>query len=318
MNKLTTHLIWCALVAVSLSSTATAALLRYEPFNYNEVGTTVEGKTNPDGETWVAAYGDAVGPSLIKVASNNLGVPSPLLPPVGNSAEIDGGPSTVGTNSQQAGKSLRLPLGTTITQNGGGTVYYSLALRIDDLAGSTNVNGGFFLALNNSAGATATNPGAAAARLQSRIDPSDGTKYNLGIFRNVNATMAATSWGGPMTVGETLFVVGSYETVAGNQNDIARLWINPDPSTFADPAFSPLTTPPTLIDNTTLTGTDIGIASILLRQSLAPHLTLDELRVGTTWADVTPIPEPASLGLLLVGCVLLCGRNRLGNGSSHS
>jgi hypothetical protein len=286
---------------------ATAALLRYEPFDYNDVGTTVEGKTNPDGETWVAAYGNATPPGLIKVTSGNLGMPPEMSQAVGNSAEIDGGPSSVGTNPFQNGKALRLPLdddgATVVTMNSGGTVYYSLALRIDELTDSTNTTGGFFIGLNNGGAASASNPTASAARLQARIDPTDGTQYNLGIFRNVSATGAAASWGGPMTVGETLFVVASYETVPGLQNDIARLWINPDPSTFR--AATPPA--PTLIDNTTGVGTDIGIASILLRQSPAPHVTVDELRVGTDWRSVT-IPEPASLCLVLIGCLVTFSR----------
>jgi PEP-CTERM motif-containing protein len=290
---------------------AQAALLRYEPFSYADaVGTTIEGKTNPDGETWVAAYGNSVAPSLIKVAGADLAGPFPV-PPLTVAAELDGGPSTVATNPQQVGKSLRLPLGGGVAVDSGGTIYYSLALRIDELTGSTNVVGGFFLSLNNSAGATTTNPTANAAKIQARIDPNEGDKYNLGIFRNINATAAAPSWSGPLTVGETLFLVGSYEAVPGAQNDIARLWINPNPSTFGDPLFSPLTTPPTLIDNSTGSGTDIGVASILLRQSTAPHLTLDELRVGTDWASVTPVvPEPGSWALLLVGLGVMSCRRR--------
>jgi hypothetical protein len=96
-----------------------------------------------------------------------------------------------------------------------------------------------------------------------------------------------------MTPGETLFLVASTEMVPGAQNDISRLWINPDPSTFDDP--SPPA--PTLIDNTTGIGTDIGAFSIILRQSPAPFLTIDELRVATTWYDAT-IPEPTTLALL--------------------
>jgi hypothetical protein len=112
-----------------------------------------------------------------------------------------------------------------------------------------------------------------------------------------------------LTPGETLFVVLSYEAVPGLQNDIARMWINPDPSTFRDPLFDPTVTLPDVIDNTTGTGTDIGIASILLRQSPAPNATLDELRVGTTWAAVT-IPEPATLGLVVIGWAISFSRRK--------
>ena len=292
-------------------TSASAALVRYEPFDHTPVGSTVEGKTNPDGETWVGAYSNATAPSLIKVASGSLAVPSAMPASFGNAAEIDGGPSSVATNPEAAGKALRLPFASLgIAVNSGGTIYYSMALRIDELTGATNTTGGFFVALNNSTTATTTEPTAGAARLQSRIDPNDATKYNLGIFRNVSATAAATSWSGPLTVGETVFIVASYEAVAGNQNDIARLWINPDSSTLGDGSFSPLTTPPTVVDNTTLTGTDIGIFSILLRQSPAPHVTLDELRVGTTWADVTPVPEPGAIASVGLAGLTLLGRRR--------
>ena len=292
-------------------ASASAALVRYEPFDHTPIGSSVEGKTNPDGETWVGAYSNATAPSLIKVASGSLAMPSAMPASFGNSAEIDGGPSSSATNSEQSGKALRLPFASTgIAVNSGGTMYYSMALRIDELTGSNSGQGGFLVALNNSTAATTTEPTAGAARLQSRVDPNDATKYNLGIFRNISATAGATSWSGPLTVGETIFIVASYETVAGNQNDVARLWIDPDLSTLGDGSFSPVTTPPTVIDNTTGTGTDIGIFSILLRQSPAPHVTLDELRVGTTWADVTPVPEPTALGAMALGAAALIARRR--------
>jgi hypothetical protein len=294
MRKLSILLV-CGAVVAWLASTAQAALLRYEPFNYDDVGGTVEGKTNPDGETWVSAYA-TTGPNSIKVAGGNLAMPPEMDPPIGNSAEIDG-------SGNGAGKSIRLPLGQTFDQtlDDGTTVYYSFALRVDALTGSTNVVGGFFMGLNNSAVATTANPTAAAARLQGRIDPLDATKYNLGIFNNRNAMAASASWSSmQLNVGETYFVVASYEINAGASNDVSRLWINPVVD-GSEPA-------PSAIDLTFATN-DLNIASIILRQGPAPHLTLDELRVGTSWQHVT-IPEPACLALLVLGCGLMCGRGR--------
>src|SRR5687768_14395353 len=88
------------------AATSQAAILRYEPFDYSDVGGPVLGKTNPDGATWVAAHASPA-PTVINVASGNLAMPPEMAPPVGNSAEIDG----IGTNSSQSGKAIRLPLG---------------------------------------------------------------------------------------------------------------------------------------------------------------------------------------------------------------
>jgi hypothetical protein len=39
-------------------------------------------------------------------------------------------------------------------------------------------------------------------------------------------------------------------------------------------------------------------------------LTLDEIRVGTEWADVAPVPEPTALALFGLGAVGLLARRR--------
>ena len=280
------------------ASQASAAVLIYEPFNYtynSPNGDPIQGNTPavPGTQTWLQA-GTANPPQQIRVASGNLAVPSPLASPVGNSAAITGG--AVGN-----GAANRLGLGSTISADGS-NVYFSFPLRIDALTGSNSVIGGFFIGLNNSIGTQTGNPSAVVARVQARIDPTDPTKYNLGIFRNIAATAGAPSWSGPLTVGDTHFIVASVEIVTGAQNDVARMWIDPSPSPSAPAA--------TLTDSTTGTGTDFSIASIILRQTVAPYLTLDELRVGTEWGDVAPIPEPASLAALGLGGIALLGRRR--------
>ena|SRR5688572_76848 len=300
------HLLFTAALC-AVASPLSAALVRYEPFDHPIVGSTIEGQSTADGGTWVRAYTDAANPpNSILVAGGNLAMPSQISPsPSGNSVELNGA-------GNGTGKALRLPFASSaIAANSGGTMYYSLALRVDELTGSTNTTGAFLAALNNTGTASTADPTAGGARLYARIDPTDASKFNLGIFRNVNATAGSTSWyTTPLTVGETFFIVASYEAAVGPQNDVARLWINPDSSTFGDGSFSPLTTPPTVQDVTINTGTDIGIASLFLRQGPAPHVTLDEIRIGTTWADVTPVPEPAGAAVIALGLVGVMRRRR--------
>ncbi len=288
----------CAGVALALASAASAALIVYEPFDY-PTG-SLQGQTNPsNGLTWLRA-GTSANPTAINVASGNLALPPTMTTPVGNSATING----IGDGS---GSTTRLALGQTISS---GSVYYSFAFRADALTGSNNTIGGFFISFNNTGNTSqTTNPSVAPARIQSRIDPLDSSKYDLGIF-NVTATAASTSWSSGLALGVTHFIVAGYTFNTGSAtDDVASLWIDPDPSTFET------ATPPT--PTVTGTGGDVsapGIASILLRQSPAPFLTMDELRIGTDWGAVTT-PEPGTTSLMLVASIVmpLLMRSRIDN-----
>ena len=205
-------------------------------------------------------------------------------------------------HDQRYWRRQRLNDATTARPNdhSSGNVYYSFAFRADALTGSNSTIGGFFISFNNTGNSSqTTNPSVAPARIQSRIDPTDSSKYDLGIF-NITATAASTSWSSGLTLGVTHFIVAGYTFNTGSStDDVASLWIDPDPSTFLT------ATPPT--PTVTGTGGDVaspGISSILLRQSPAPFLTLDELRIGTDWGSVTT-PEPGTITLMLVGCVVM-------------
>jgi hypothetical protein len=297
-------LVVAAIVLSFVVTPGFAALIVYEPFDYT-ANTRVLGQANPStGTPWrLAAQSGTTDTTAINVASGNLTTPPILAPAVGNSATING-------NGNLSGAANRLAFNSSSTgfaADSGNTIYYSLLLRGDALTGSNNTIGGFLIGLNNTGDtATTANPSAVAARIQARVDPTDATKYDLGIFRNVAATTGATSWSAPLDLSTTHFIVASIEQVAGAGNDIARIWIDPDPSTFGSPTVPAATR----TDNTT-GGTDIGALSIILRQSPAPFFTLDEIRVGTAWGDVTA-PEPTSISLVCL-CIAIgmLGRRRL-------
>jgi hypothetical protein len=141
------------------------------------------------------------------------------------------------------------------------------------MAGVTDINGGYITALG-------TNSSTLGATLWSkRID--DGT-FNLGI--EVRTATGATNTSFDTTTyvtGQTYFIVVGYTFGAAASDDTVSLWVNPTVGA-AQPAA-------TITDSHT--GTDLAsISNFLLRQDSAtetPSLSLDELRIGTTWDDVT-------------------------------
>ena len=119
--------------------------------------------------------------------------------------------------------------------------------------------------------------------------------FDLGI----GANRAGIAFSSDLTPGQTYFVVGSF--VQGS-SDTSSLWINP--------VLGQSSTTPTLTE----TGGESGGANDNEVNSFAlnwnPDLPtggviVDELRVGTTFADVTPagiaVPEPSTL-IALLGC----------------
>ena len=161
---------------------------------------------------------------------------------------------------------------TSFTAQTTGTVYYSFIMNINTMAGVTDVNGGYFATLG-------TNSNTFGATLWTkRVD--DGT-FNLGIeVRTANATNT-TYDASVLTTGTTYFVVVAYTFGAAASDDSVSLWINPTIG-GAQPAA-------TITD--THTGTDLAsISNFILRQDSTtetPSMSVDELRIGTTWSEVT-------------------------------
>ena len=83
------------------------------------------------------------------------------------------------------------------------------------------------------------------------------------------------------------------------------LWVNPDPSTFGGVDLDTLTADLAIPDQSVSSFTmqrielDGGTCSVM-----------DEIRIGESYADVTPTPEPTTMSLLGLGALALLARRR--------
>jgi hypothetical protein len=233
----------------------------HEPFNFDP-GTDLAGQGG-----WLLNGGTSG-----MIEGGNLDIPG-LWPAAGNRLTW-GAPSM----------SLRLPLGTNLTS---GEVFFSFALRVDSLGGS-------FAGDGTLAGLTTGTGTSFGTKIN--IRPNGAGGFNLGVSKLTGTTYGAWAENN-FIVSETVFVAGRYRfNNANSTDDLCDLWLNPSSSTFG--AATP---PPATIGSAGEGGTDLSqIDRFFFRSggsSASPaRLVADELRVGLTWADVTP-PAPPTLAI---------------------
>lgn len=292
-----TTLAFLALCSFSLRAFAFAD---YDPFadatafggtSYS-TGAALIGQTNAAGRTWVNANTSYVGSNVPLIAPGNLTI-SGLMSSQGNSLQF-GGVGNVGRFGFTA-------VGAPITN---GVVFYSFAMQLKDLTGINAGSGAFWAGLNNSLGAQAAQPTQVGTRVITKAAPGG---YNIGTSKNSSTAADFMFHPTTFTTNDVLFVVGSYTIGTGSTtDDSSSMWINPSSSTFGA-----LTAP--AADLTTAAGADINLSQIasflVFNRAGTPGVTiLDELRVGSSWADVTPVPEPTTLALLGIGALFLASR----------
>jgi len=230
------------------------------------------GQTNGDGLVWAAA--GPVEPNIL-VAVENLTVPY-LAAPAGDSIRLSG----------ITAPSARLPLGSNVNSC---TVYLSFAMKVTDLTGLSGF-GGYLAGFNNATGASTVTPSPVGARVLTRTVMGG---YNIGLSK-ASDLIADFAWGPRVfKTNEVVFIAGSYTFNGGGSDDLARLWINPDPATFGQ------ATPPP-ISLTNVAGADLDrLACFVVFQppgGMQPAVTIiDELRISTRCGPGTPT-VPMNLG----------------------
>jgi hypothetical protein len=200
--------------------------------------------------------------------------------------------------ADQGGNELQIANGSagtifnTFANQTSGQVYYSFLFNPTAADSANN----YFTALNP--GTSTPNGGS---------DAINAYFYGDGHIRLRAAAQSATAGTGPvLTLGTTYLIVEEIDLTAKTAN----LWVDPDASTFGGTAPTATAT----LSGITATAVDnVGFKA----QSAAggPYL-VDNLLIGTTWADVTPAaaPEPSTLALAGVGLLGLAARFRRARG----
>jgi hypothetical protein len=261
-----TSLMSVAVLACLVSQPVSAALIAYEPFDYAPVGSDLLGKAGGDG--FSGAW---------QVGGFNASIQ--------NNYDIEVDPPAFGT-LLRSGQSVHTPaVGAIagITRNltsplgqADATVYLSFLIQPQGALHGGAFNGFMGLVLESPGEPElyVGKPGGGAIDRWA-IEDRGGTRQHAS---SVVTAIQSTA----------LLVVKAEFSASPNVNDKFTLYVNPTPG-GPEPATG-------IVKQDAAFGMVQGMT---LYSSGA--MQFDELRIGQTFADVTPVPEPGSLGLLATG-----------------
>jgi len=207
-----------------------------------------------------------------------------------NWTEMNSGDSIVVTSGSLSYDGLAGSTGNKVSFNGSGhdpyltfeevtsgPVYASFIFKVTDQSAMTDLtDGGYFAAI-------ADTTWSYDARMWVRPNPTAAdTTFDIG-FGYVSSSPPTTT--GTYNIGDEIFVVMSYNLDDG----VVSAWINPS---YDD--FEAATAPTATLTSTEATPAT-KLSKFIIRQDSdneTPFMELDELRLGTTWADVTPAVPP--------------------------
>jgi len=235
----------------------------YESFNYT-VGDNIGGSTTGSGTTnnnWTTHSNSAAG--TIAVTAGSLTYAG-LEAPTGNKVRLPGSNTTTPRDINRAISTLTGTVG-----------YYSFLLNVADNS-QLGTAGDYFMGFGGTSGTSVT---ALYARLQIK-SVNAGANYRLGITNSSGGTPTITDFATDLSFGTTYLVVVKHD-FNGTSNDISTLWVNPSSLGGAEPGGG--------VSNNSATTGQTTFASIFLRNTNAtPKADIDEIRIGSTWAEVTP------------------------------
>ncbi|HZZ44858.1 MAG TPA: PEP-CTERM sorting domain-containing protein [Tepidisphaeraceae bacterium] len=258
MNRKSVSLLAIAALALTIGSTAHAALLISDTFDYTNG--SLAGNTPTTGGKWAAHSG----------TTNDIQV-------VSGAAVVNEATGVQDDNSTFAG-------GVTATT--GSVLYSSYTVNVSAPTGTlAPVYFGMFL--NGTSNFT--------SRVSIAAPATAGDGYRIALSQGSSTTAAGVILTADLAFGTTYTIATSYDYT--NKN--GSLWLNP-----VDTSSAPLGT-------TTDSGFSDAVGAYAFRQSSATgnsSITIDNLKVGTTFADV--VPEPSTLSLLGLGALSIIRRRK--------
>lgn len=235
----------------------------YEAFDYtaaDNIGGTASGSGSNN--NWTTHSGNGA----ISVVSGSLTYTG-LSASAGNKVQIPGTNATVTRDVNRASSIVGTPT----------VAYYSFLLNVinNTQLGTSHTDNGYFMHFLNGAGAS---PGTVFYGRVSARSVNAGANFRLGI---VNSASSYTDVATDLSFGTTYLVVVKYD-FNGASNDIATIWINPASLGGAEAAGGTSNSSSAAI-------TPVTFGALAIRNASAtPNAFIDEIRVGDTWADVTP------------------------------
>lgn len=219
-------------------------------------------------------------------SANGWAVHSGTTGPITTLSTPSGSGSSLSFSGLEASLGNRVSISGSVTEDinkpiavTGTSIYFSFLMNVTDLS-NMNTSGSYFIHLG------ANNSTNAFQIFIPRVHIALGTnpnQFKLGILNTTGGTTAQPTFiAQEFNTNTTYFVV--VKANAANVGDpiTASLWVNPIPGA-AEPAASVIST-----GGTSGWPTNPPIA-ICLRQSTGiGTMEIDEIRVGTTWASVTP------------------------------
>lgn len=184
-------------------------------------------------------------------------------------------------NNTQLSRDVNHPV--TISGN---VAYYSAIINILDSTNLHETNVNYFMHFATTSG----NSGVSVfpARLGIKKGSTNGT-FNFAVSNLNVAVTAYTVNTTDLPFGTPVFVVVKFDISANT----AYLWVNPTDLGQNEPSG--------FVSNNASTSTASTIAAICIRNAWdntnscgTPKAEIDEIRVGTTWASVTPTPQSVS------------------------